>query len=82
MFSLGVLRPFLFGRRFLGGVSGMMAVVSVIGSALGPVVFGVVFDTTGGYNGILILSSTLPLLAAVGSIFVAKPKTLMALSSI
>ena len=73
MLSIGVLRPFLFGRRYIGGVSGLMAVVSVIGSALGPVVFGVVFDTVGGYTGILILSAVLPTLAAVGSLFVTKP---------
>jgi MFS family permease len=73
MLSIGVLRPFLFGRRYIGGVSGMMAVVSVVGSALGPVVFGVVFDSVGGYTGILILSAVLPTIAAVGSLFVARP---------
>ena len=73
MLSIGVLRPYLFGRRYIGGVSGMMAVVSVVGSALGPVVFGVVFDTVGGYAGILILSAALPAIAAVGSLFVTRP---------
>ena len=74
MLSVAYLKPYLFGRRFIGGVSGLMAVVSVVGSALGPVIFGVVFDTAGGYTSVLILSAILPFLAAVGTISVKKPR--------
>ena len=72
--SVGFLKPYLFGRRYIGGVSGLMAVITVIGSALGPVVFGVVYDTVGGYTGILVISAILPLLAALGSVFIRKPQ--------
>jgi MFS family permease len=74
MLSGGVLKPYLFGRRHLGGVAGAMAVITVIGSALGPVIYGLVFDVIGGYRYLLLLSSILPVLAAVSSIWIRNPK--------
>ncbi len=71
---IGVLSPNLFGRRYLGGILGVTAAFNVVGSAIGPIIFGAAFDWLGGYKEIIILSSLLPLLAGILSLFVRKPK--------
>jgi len=70
---IGVLKPNLFGRRYLGGILGVTAALNVVGSAIGPIIFGAAFDGLGGYREIIILSSLLPLLAGVLCLFVRKP---------
>jgi len=70
---IGVLNPNLFGRRYLGGILGVTAALNVIGSAIGPIIFGAAFDWLGGYREIIILSSLLPLLAGVLSLLIRKP---------
>ena len=70
---IGVLKPDLFGRRYLGGILGVTAALNVVGSAIGPIIFGAAFDGLGGYREIIILSSLLPLLAGVLCLFVRKP---------
>jgi len=70
---IGVLKPNLFGRRYLGGILGVTAALNVIGSAIGPIIFGAAFDGLGGYREIIILSSLLPLLAGILCLFVRQP---------
>ena len=70
---IGVLKPNLFGRRYLGGILGVTAALNVVGSAVGPIIFGAAFDWLGGYKEIIILSSLLPLLAGVLSLFIRRP---------
>ncbi|MFC2077191.1 MFS transporter [Candidatus Bipolaricaulota bacterium] len=70
---IGVLKPNLFGRRYLGGILGVTAALNVIGSAIGPIIFGAAFDGLGGYREIIILSSMLPLLAGILCLFVRAP---------
>jgi len=70
---VGVLKPNLFGRRYLGGILGVTAALNVIGSAIGPIIFGAAFDGLGGYREIIILSSMLPLLAGILCLFVRQP---------
>ena len=70
---IGVLKPNLFGRRYLGGILGVTAALNVVGSAIGPIIFGAAFDGLGGYREIIIISSMLPLLAGILSLFVRKP---------
>lgn len=72
---IGVLKPNLFGRRYLGGILGVTAALNVVGSAIGPIIFGAAFDWLGGYREIIILSSLLPLLAGILSLLVRKPVT-------
>jgi len=72
---IGVLKPNLFGRRYLGGILGVTAALNVVGSAIGPIIFGMAFDLLHGYREIIIASSFLPLLAGVLSLFVRKPST-------
>ncbi len=70
---IGVLVPNLFGRRYLGGILGVLVAINVIGSAIGPVLFGAAFDWTQGYKEIIILSSLLPFLSGVLCLFIRKP---------
>jgi len=70
---IGVLKPNLFGRRYLGGILGVTAALNVVGSAIGPIIFGAAFDGLGGYKEIIVFSSLLPLLAGVLCLFVRKP---------
>ena len=73
MLSVNVLKPYLFGRGFIGGISGSLAVVSVVGSAIGPLYFGIAYDATGGYTGTLLISAILPAIATVLSLFLKRP---------
>ncbi len=70
---IGVLKPNLFGRRYLGGILGVTAALNVVGLAIGPIIFGAAFDLLHGYREIIIISSSLPLLAGILSLFVRKP---------
>ena len=71
--SVNVLKPNLFGRRYLGGILGVLVAVNVIGSAVGPIVFGAAFDLMGGYREVILLCATLPLMAGILSLFLRKP---------
>ncbi len=71
--AIGILNPNLFGRRYLGGILGVTAALNVIGSAIGPIIFGAAFDWLGGYKEILILSSLLPFVGAILALFIRKP---------
>jgi len=70
---IGVLKPNLFGRRYLGGILGVTAALNVIGSAIGPILFGAAYDLLGGYTEIILLSASLPLLAGILSLFIRRP---------
>lgn len=52
--ALNVLWPNYFGRLYLGSIRGAATVFMVLGSALGPLPFGVGYDLTGGYNHVII----------------------------
>ena len=71
--SVGVLEPNLFGRRYLGGILGVLMAINVIGSAIGPFIFGAAFDLVHGYQEIILISAILPLIAAVLSLLIRKP---------
>ena len=72
--GLGVMKPNLFGRRYLGGILGTIVAINVIGSAIGPIIFGAAFDTIGGYQEIILLSALLPLIAGILSLLLRKPQ--------
>ncbi len=73
LISYRVLKPNLFGRRYLGGILGVTAAFNVIGSAIGPIAFGAAYDRLHGYQEIILLMSTLPLLGAILSFLVRRP---------
>lgn len=46
----GAVWPNLFGRQFQGQIRGFVYTTSVIGSAIGPALFGLSYDYAGGYD--------------------------------
>ena len=65
--------PAFFGRQYLGSIYGFTSAMGVVGAALGPLPFGVVYDLTGSYQGILLASAGASLLFFLTSFFVSKP---------
>ncbi len=70
----GVIWPNYFGRQHLGSIQGVAMATMVLGSALGPLPFGVAYDWFGGYTEILLLMMLFPALAVVAAIVSPPPK--------
>ncbi|WP_241080577.1 MFS transporter [Natranaerofaba carboxydovora] len=71
--GIGVLWPYYFGREHLGSIRGMATTAVVLGSALGPLPFGMAYDLFGSYNEILLLTMLFPLIAGVFCIVLPSP---------
>lgn len=69
-----ILQPMFFGRRYLGGVVGLVTIAWVGGSALGPTVFGNAYEYFGGYEQILTIMALVPIVAGVALFFAEIPK--------
>ena len=63
-----------FGRLHLGAISGISSTILVAGSALGPLPMALARDLLGEYNQALHLLSILPLLLAIVSLFMHRPR--------
>lgn len=63
----------LYGRQHQGAIRGFVATVTVIGTAIGPVVFGLAFDNLGSYTAALWLGVVLTFAAIVAALIVKKP---------
>lgn len=72
--TTNVVWPNYFGRKNLGSIRGAATVFMVIGSALGPLPFGISYDTTGGFGIAIIGMIIFTLVALVLSLFISKPK--------
>lgn len=70
---LSIVWPNYFGREHLGSIKGLAQTVMVLGSAFGPLPFGIFYDWFGGYQEILWVMIALPLLAAIFSLLSPKP---------
>ena len=70
---LGIIWPNYFGRRHLGSITGVVMAITVLGSAFGPLLFGIAFDWFGGYKEIIIVMMIFPLLAALASFISPAP---------
>lgn len=62
-----------FGRRHLGGITGITSVIVIGGSALGPVPLGIARDLLGSYQAPLVMMSIISLILAVASLFAKRP---------
>jgi MFS family permease len=62
-----------FGRRHLGGITGIASVMVVGGSALGPVPLGIARDVLGSYQLPLTMMSILSLVLAAASLSAKRP---------
>lgn len=69
-----IIKPYMFGRRYIGSVSGVMLIAWSGGSALGPVLFGLAFDMFGGYREVLLACALLPFITGVLMLFIKRPK--------
>jgi MFS family permease len=62
----GVMWPNYFGRKYLGSIQAVATIFGVVGSAMGPLPFGIMFDLIGNYYLVLMI---LAFLAIIGGLF-------------
>ena len=70
----GVVWANYFGRKHLGSISGVARLAGTIGSALGPMPFGIIRDVMGSYNPLLTIVTIPTLALTVACFFVHKPE--------
>lgn len=70
--TISVIWPRYFGRQYLGSIRGVATIFMVVGSALGPLPFGLSYDMTGSYKTVLIGMSLLTLLSMILAIAIKK----------
>jgi len=73
--STNVLWADYYGRAYLGKIRGISMSAMVIGSALGPLPYGIAFDVFGGYTEVLLASLILPILASI-AMFISPAPTI------
>lgn len=71
--TLSVVWPNYYGRQYIGSINGIAMAVMVIGSALGPLPFGLYYDDFGGYNEVLWSLLLLPALGVIAAVFAVPP---------
>ena len=69
----GVIWPNYFGTKHLGSIRGLVMTVTVIGSAIGPIPFGLAFDTHGSYTFAIILMMACSLAGVFVAFLSTKP---------
>lgn len=71
--TLSVVWPNYFGRQYIGSINGIAMAVMVIGSALGPLPFGLFYDAFGGYDEVLWILLLLPALGILAAALATPP---------
>ncbi|MBN8209185.1 MFS transporter [Bacillus sp. NTK071] len=72
--TLNIIWPNYFGREHLGSIKGIATTTMVIGSAFGPLPFGIAYDVFGGYTEILLIILIFPILGTVAAFLSPPPK--------
>ena len=72
----GVVWAMYFGRRHLGRITGFTTMITITGSALGPMPLGIGRDLLGSYNFALLISAFIPLLLGIVGFFIDDPARL------
>ncbi|MGM0436495.1 MAG: MFS transporter [Bacillota bacterium] len=72
--SMNTLWPTFFGRKHLGSIRGAGTIFMVIGSALGPVPFGVSKDVTGDYNAAIFIMMGMSFIALLMASVLKNPE--------
>lgn len=70
----GSTYAYYFGRRHLGAIKGFATTLTVAGTAIGPLLFAVGRDVTGGYLAVLWISALVPALLAAVSLRLRPPR--------
>jgi len=71
--TLRVIWVKYFGRKHLGSIKGATTVFMVIGSALGPLPFGLSYDLTGGYGAVFIIMAVATLCGMIMALSIQRP---------
>ena len=72
----GVVWAMYFGRRHLGRITGFATMITITGSALGPMPLGIGRDLLGSYNFALLISVFIPFLLGIVGFFIDDPARL------
>ena len=64
----------MFGRRFQGEIRGFVFTAGIIGSAIGPALFGLSFDYAGGYGPALALGALLAMVVMALALVTPQPR--------
>lgn len=72
--TISVIWPRYFGRQYLGSIRGVATIFMVIGSALGPLPFGLSYDLTGGYTHVFIAMMIITSISMILAMSIQKPK--------
>lgn len=62
---LRAIWPEYYGRQHLGSINSITTAVMVIGSALGPIPFGLMFDRLGSYDLVIVISMAIWIVGAL-----------------
>lgn len=65
--------PRAFGTRHIGSIRGLVASISVAGTACGPLLFATAAAATGSYSPVLLASAAVPLLVAGWGVIAREP---------
>ncbi|MDQ3225727.1 MAG: MFS transporter, partial [Chloroflexota bacterium] len=63
------------GRGRLGSIRGMTFAAEIVGAAIGPIPFGIVYDAVGGYETAILGLIWLPVLAIGAVLFSTPPRS-------
>ncbi|MCF7927208.1 MAG: hypothetical protein K9L74_06530 [Candidatus Izimaplasma sp.] len=72
--STNVVWANYFGRKYLGSIRGAATVLMVIGSALGPLPFGINYDLTGNYTIAITAMIIFTVIGLILSLFIHEAK--------
>lgn len=72
--TLTIIWPNYFGRKHIGSIKSIAQTTMIIGSALGPLPFGVAYDLFGGYEEIMLIMMIFPVLGMIAAFISPPPK--------
>lgn len=71
--SLNVIWPNYFGRKYIGSINGVGVTITVIGSSLGPLPFGIGYDLFQSYTPVLVVVLVFPIIGVICALVAKKP---------
>ncbi|MCC2252582.1 MFS transporter [Virgibacillus sp. AGTR] len=72
--GLNIIWPNYFGRKYIGSINGVGVTMGVLGSAFGPLPFGVGFDIFHSYTPVLLATLLFPLIGLFCALIAKKPE--------